>query len=120
MCYIPVTTITEAYRSVIMEAFRDRFTAAELLSYKDVLYEDAAEEWYAPYDPKEVEREERNCMLLACQLVEVYRERFLTYVLFQSRTQCAATYLDRYLSHAYYTSQLDNDDDKEVDQLAFF
>ena len=39
-----------------MEAFRDRFTAAELLSYKDVLYDKATEEWYAPYDPGKVER----------------------------------------------------------------
>ena len=51
-----------------MEAFRDRFTAAELLSHKEMLYEDAMEKWYAPYDPKEVEREERNYMLLARQL----------------------------------------------------
>ena len=107
-----------------MEAFRDRFIAAELLSYKEVLYEDATEEWYATYDPKEVEREERNCMLLARQfyrLVGVYRERFFTYVLFQSSTHSAAKYLERYLLHFYYTSQLDNDndddDDKEVDQL---
>ena len=55
----------EAYRSVIVEAFRDRFIAAELLSYKEVLYDGATEEWYAPYDPDEVEREERNCMRLA-------------------------------------------------------
>ena len=58
----------EAYRSVIMEAFRDRFTAAELLSYKEVLYDEATEEWYAPHDPDEVEREERNCMRLARQI----------------------------------------------------
>ena len=50
----------EAYRSAIMAAFRDRFTAAKLVSYKEVLYDDATEEWYAPYDPKEVEHEERN------------------------------------------------------------
>ena len=103
----------EAYRSVIMEAFRDRFTAAELLSYKEVLYEDATEEWYAPYDPKEIECEERNCMRLARQiyhLVEVYRERFFTYVRFQSLTHSAATYLERYLLYVYYTSKLDGDD----------
>ena len=35
--------IMEAYRLVIMEAFRDRFTAAELLSYKEVLYDEATE-----------------------------------------------------------------------------
>ena len=52
----------EAYRSVIMAAFRVRFTVAELLSYKEVLYDDATEECYALYHPKEVEREERNCM----------------------------------------------------------
>ena len=33
--------VMEAYRSVIMEALRDRFTAAELLSYKEVLYDEA-------------------------------------------------------------------------------
>ena len=57
-----------------------------------VLYEDATDEWYAPYDPKEVEREERNCTRLARQsyhLVEVFRERFFTYVLLQSLRQCS-------------------------------
>ena len=37
-------------------------------------------------------------------LVAEYRERFFTH-------------LERYLLYVYYTSQLDNDDDKEVDQL---
>ena len=44
--------------SVIMEAFKNEFSAAELLSYKEVLYDEATEEWYA-------QREERNCMRLA-------------------------------------------------------
>ena len=39
--------IMEAFRSIIMEAFRDQFTATELLSYKEVVYEEAMEEWYA-------------------------------------------------------------------------
>ena len=72
-------TIMEAYRSVIMKAFRDRFTAAELLSYKEVLYDEATKEWYAPYDPQVVGREERNCMRLArhfYHLLGEYRERF--------------------------------------------
>ena len=43
----------EAYRSVIMEAFRDRFVAVE--SYK-VLFEEATEDWYAHRDPVEVDR----------------------------------------------------------------
>ena len=55
----------EAYRSVIMEAFRGRFTATELLSYNEVLYDEATEEWCALYDPDEVEREECNCVRLA-------------------------------------------------------
>ena len=79
----------EAYRSVIMQAFRDQFTATELLSYKEVLFEEAVEEWYPQRDPGEVDREERNCIRLAQQfghLVEEYRERFFTYVLFQSPT----------------------------------
>ena len=50
-----------------MEAFRDEFTVTELLSYKKVLYNEATEELYAQRDPDEVQREERNCMLLARQ-----------------------------------------------------
>ena len=50
-----------------MEAFRDQFTTTELLSYKEVLYDEATEEWYAQRDPDEVEREEHNCMRLARQ-----------------------------------------------------
>ena len=48
--------------SVIMEAFSDQFTATELLSYKELLYDEATEEWYAQRYPHEVEREERNFM----------------------------------------------------------
>ena len=84
-----------------MEACRDRFTAAELLSYKEALYDEDTEEWYAPYDPKEVESEERNCMRLARQfyhLVKEYRERFFTYVLFHSPPQSAATHLESFRS----------------------
>ena len=102
-----------------MEAFRDQFTATELLSYKEVLCDEATQEWYAPHGPDEVEREERNCMRLDRQffhLVEEYRERFFTYVLFQSPTQSIATHLKNYLLHVCYTSQLGNDD-KEIDQL---
>ena len=58
----------EAFRSVIMEAFRDQFTATELLSYKEVLYDEATEEWYAQRDPDQVEREEHNHMRLARQI----------------------------------------------------
>ena len=71
----------EAFRSVIMEAFRDQFTATELLSYKEMLYDEATEEWYAQRDPDEVDREERNCMRLTrqfCHLMKEYRERFFT------------------------------------------
>ena len=52
----------EAYRSVIMEAFRDRFAAAELLSYKGVMFEEATEEWYAQRDPVEVDWVECECI----------------------------------------------------------
>ena len=44
----------EAYRSAIMEAFRERFIAAELLSYK-VMFEEATEEWNAQRDPVDVD-----------------------------------------------------------------
>ena len=110
----------KAYKSVIMEAFRDQFIATELLSYKEVLYEEATEEWYAQRDPDEVDREDHNCTRLARQfghLMEEYRERFVTYVLFQSPTQSIAAHLESCLLHVYYTSQLDNlYDDREIDQ----
>ena len=109
----------EAYRSVIMEALRDRFVAAELLSYKEVMFEEATEDWYTQ---REVDREECNCIRLAEQLahlMEEYRERFFTYVLLQSPTLVASlvTHLESYLLHRHYTSQLDNLYDFEVDQL---
>ena len=111
----------EAYISVIMEAFRDRFIAAELLSYKEVLLEEATEEWYAQRYPVEVDWVECDCILQAEQfghLMEEYRERFFTYVLLQSPTQSVATHLESYLLHRHYTSQLDNlYDNIEVDQL---
>ena len=52
-----LSIIMEAIRSVIKEAFRDQFTATELLSYKEVTYNEAQR------DPDEVEREECNCIV---------------------------------------------------------
>ena len=102
-----------------MEAFRNQFTATELLSYKEVMYEKATEEWYAQRDPDEVDREDRNCTRLARQFghrMEEYSERFFIYVLIQSPTQSIAAHLDSYLLHVYYTSQLDNlYGDREID-----
>ena len=94
-----------------MEVFRDRFTAAELLSYKEVWFEEATEEWYAQHDPYKMDREECKCICLAEQfghLMEEYREWFFTYVLLHSPTQSIPAHLESYLSHMYYTSQLDN------------
>ena len=111
----------EAFRSVIKEAFRDRFTAAELLSYKEVLFEEATEQWYAQRDPDDVDREEYNCIRLAEQfahLMKEYRDRFFTCALLQSPTQSVATHLESYFLQKHYTSQLDNlYDNIEVDQL---
>ena len=104
-----------------MEAFRDQFTATELLSYKEVLYEEAMEEWYAQRDPDKVEREERNSLRLArqfCHLMKEYRERFFTYALFHPSSRSVAAHLESYLLHVHYTSELDNlHDNKEIDQL---
>ena len=86
-----MSVIMEEYWSVIMEVFRDRFIASELLPYKEVLFEG---EWYAQRDPDEVDWVECNCIHLAEQLghlMEVYRERFFTYVLLQSSTRSLAT-----------------------------
>ena len=83
-----------------MEAFRDQPTATELLSYKGVLFEEAAEEWYAQRYPGGVDCEERNCMRLARQfshLVKEYRERFFTYVHFKSPTRSVAAHLTHVL-----------------------
>ena len=80
-----------------MEAFRDQFTSTELLSNKEVLYDEATEEWYAQRETDEVEREERNCMRLVrqfCHLMKEYRGRFFTYVLFQSPTRSIAAHLE--------------------------
>ena len=33
-----------------MEAFRDQFTVTELLSYKELLNDEATEEWYTQRD----------------------------------------------------------------------
>ena len=113
--------IMEAFRAVIMEALWDQFTGTELLSCKEVLYDEATEEWYAQRDPDEVEREERNCMCLArqfCYPMKEYGERFFTYVLFRSPTRSVAAHLANYLLHVYYTPELDNlHNDIEVDQL---
>ena len=57
-----LSVIMESFRSVITEAFREQFITTELLSYKEVLYDEATEEWYAQRDIDEVELEERNCM----------------------------------------------------------
>ena len=111
----------EAYRLVIMEAFRDRFLAAELLPYKELLFEEATEEWYAQRDSVEVDWVECDCIRQAEQFayfMEEYRERFFTYVLLQSPTQSVAAHLESYLLHRHYISQLDNlYDNIEVDQL---
>ena len=54
-----------------MKAFRDRFTTTELLSYKEVLYDEATE-WHAQHDQDEMEREERNCMHLGSTILSPY------------------------------------------------
>ena len=61
----------EAYRSIIIEAFRDRFIAAELLSYKEVLFEETTEEWYAQRDPVDCIRQAEQF----AHLMEEYREQ---------------------------------------------
>ena len=63
----------KADRSVIMEAFRDRFIAAELLSYKELLFEEATEEWYAQRDPIEVDWVESECIRQAEQFARLIK-----------------------------------------------
>ena len=86
--------------SSVMEAFKNEFSTAELLSYKEVLYYEATENCYAQRDLNEVEREEHNCTRLAhqfCLAIKEYRERFFTYLLSKPSTWSVATHLDSYL-----------------------
>ena len=62
---------------------------------------------------------ENDCIRQAEQfahLMEEYRERFFIYVLLQSPKRLAA-HLESYHLHRHYTSQLDNLDNTEDDQL---
>ena len=53
--------------SLVMEANKKQFTTTELPSYKEMLCDEATEDWYAQRDLDEVESEERNCMRLVHQ-----------------------------------------------------
>ena len=73
----------EAYRSVIMEAFRDWFASAELISYKsykEVLFVEATEEWYAQRDPDEVDWVECDCIRHAEQFAHGRVQRTVPYL----------------------------------------
>ena len=93
----------EAYRSVIMEVFRDQFTTTELLSYKEVLYK---EEWYAQRDPDKVDHKEHNCIGLAQQfghLMQEYRETgFHLCTLSVTSTEHSSTSREVLLTHVLY------------------
>ena len=108
-----------------MEAFRERFITAGLLSYNEVLFEEATEEWYAQRDPVEEDWVESDCIRQVEQcahLMEEYRERLFTYVLLQSPKSLAA-HLESYHLHRDYTSQLDNleleADPQEIDWITW-
>ena len=76
-----------------------------------MLFDEATEEWYAQRDPDEVDREERYRIRLAQQfghIMEEYRDRFFTNVLFQSPTGRVAAHLESYLLHMHYTLALDD------------
>ena len=45
-----------------MKAYKNQFTTTELLSYKEVLHDEATEHWHAQLDLDEVESEERNSL----------------------------------------------------------
>ena len=103
--------------SVVMEAYMNQFTTTELLSYTEVLYDEATEDWYAQRDLDEVGSDERNCMRLAhqfCLAMKTYRERFFVYVLSKPAGSMPAQ-LESYLLYLHYTIELC--DDKEIDQL---
>ena len=98
--------VIEAYRSVVMEAFRDQSTAIELLSYKDVLYEEATEEWYAQRVPDGVEREDCNCTRFAQQfghLMEEYRPVFHLCTLSITNTECSSKSRELPFTHVLIT-----------------
>ena len=84
------SVIMETLRSVIVEAFMDRFTAAELLPYKEVLFEEATEEWYTQRDPDEADHVQRQVLRLCS---------------FNHHRKCGNTFREL---RKHYTSQLDN------------
>ena len=55
------------FMSSVMEVFKNEFSTAEWPSYKEVLYYEAIEDWYAQRDLDEAERKERNCTRQAPQ-----------------------------------------------------
>ena len=90
-----LSVIMEAFRPVIMEASRDQFTATELLSYKEVLYDEATEEWYAQRDPDEVEREERRILRFTRQFSHLC-------TLSITNTKCSNTSRELYPTRVLY------------------
>ena len=100
------------YKAVIifisshMEAFNNEFTTTEMLSYKEVVYDEATGDWYAQRDLDEVGREECNCM----RLNKSIENDSLPMYSFTHQ------HLESYLFHVHYTSEMDNlHDDKEID-----
>ena len=57
-----------------MEVCRDRFVAVELPPYKEVMFEEATEEWYAQRDLVEVDWVECNCIPQAGQFAHIMEE----------------------------------------------
>ena len=91
-----------------MEAFRERFITAELLSYKCVLFEEATEEWYAQW----IGQRAIVCVKLSNSHISwksIENDA-------PSITQTSGSKF-RELPHRNYTSQLDNLDNIEDDQL---
>ena len=125
-----------------MQALKAKFGEIEVESFKDVLYDNTTEEWYMPHDPEEIEREERNSLIIALQFFNYtakYREAFLTYTAFTLHEQkgrynkveeeCLqhrslkhkiGIYLESYLKYILLESKLldenyDDDDDDDDD-----
>ena len=93
----------EAFWSVIMEAFRVQFTTTELLSYNEVLYDEATEEWYTQSYPDEVDCEERNCMRLVRHFSHLMKDYRCTLPI--TNTKCSSTSRKLPLARVLYVRQ---------------
>ena len=90
------------------ELYKEFFIKSELLSYEDVLFYNATEDWYAQRDEEEIDNTRYSCKQLAYRFyctTRLYRERFFNYTFSNVTMQnwSTAARIDSY--HFYYVTE---------------